>query len=958
MRSIFNYSFIVILFVICNIASSEKLRKDAIKVHFICHSHCDAGWLNTFEEYYGMYVNNVLTGTTKQLKENKNRKFVWSEIGYLDRWWKVASQELRDDFTTFVKNGQIELINGGWVQNDEACPTVDAVIRHLTDGHKFIIEHFGEEYLPTSGWQIDPFGHSTLTATVQAQMGYKHVILDRIHFEAKNQLKKDADLQFMWRGSQALGPKSDILAHVLDDFYIAPYPFHFEFPMGKPNEENVREMNKLAYNRRPYFKSPHILLPLGGDFNYRNAPLWYRNLDPMVETMTKDYADGRSNVTVAYSTLKEFFEETKQWHQENQVAFNYYSNDFFPYADKEKSYWTGYYTTRPELKGLTRSIGSKLRSAEIFSSYQTKQDFSGTIQDASYNCSILQHHDAITGTAREPVVRDYSVRLRYAETQLNGVLQSAMSNFAAELLQMNLQLQAIPDYPETEYLALSKSDTFKTLMIANSLSWQRDDIYTVRIKYNLPENTLLDQSAPLKVCPFSVAEDTSANLIKGDCSLRKEKRLDVNQVVEYIQIDFPVSIPAMGLRSYFISWSNPKVLSKMNMVYETSAVKYNTISNRDYSYTFSTLGYLQSITELSTGLKTNVSHKIIEYTDDGGSYMFLSNQPPKEQVGAMTIQYYPGSFKRDLILTNSSMVVSLSILNTNDITLNKRLHYEYAVKGIDNLQQMVRFQTSLNTTHMYSDNGLELQKRSVAADINQPQNSLYPSISIAMVQDEHSLVTFGCVGDRSKAAGSMHNGELEFALHRSLTKDDSKGLDVPARDNSWIRVKSHCQLGHGSRVMRSIRADALKLDHPLRGYYVSGINSTSQTAKFSGLNRALPENIHVLSMEKVSDQMYKIRLHNIWEYGSPTQVDIKNLFHFRASGNSLHIIKEYNLNNQVSYTANDDIHTQYIHTNTTILKKDQQYISSVPSRYTPILSPNVISLHPLEIKSFSIKIEN
>ena len=46
--------------------------------------------------------------------------------------------------------------------NDEATCYYEDMIDNLANGHRFIKKEFGQEYLPTIGWQIDPFGH-TLT---------------------------------------------------------------------------------------------------------------------------------------------------------------------------------------------------------------------------------------------------------------------------------------------------------------------------------------------------------------------------------------------------------------------------------------------------------------------------------------------------------------------------------------------------------------------------------------------------------------------------------------------------------------------------------------------------------------------------------------------------------------------------------------------------------------------------
>lgn len=46
-------------------------------------------------------------------------KFIWEEMSYLERWWRDASEDKRESLTNLVKNGQLEIVGGGWVMNDE-----------------------------------------------------------------------------------------------------------------------------------------------------------------------------------------------------------------------------------------------------------------------------------------------------------------------------------------------------------------------------------------------------------------------------------------------------------------------------------------------------------------------------------------------------------------------------------------------------------------------------------------------------------------------------------------------------------------------------------------------------------------------------------------------------------------------------------------------------------------------
>ena len=51
-------------------------------MHIIAHSHCDPGWLNTFEGYYTQEVKTILDAVLRELQGqgHEHRKFVWSEV--------------------------------------------------------------------------------------------------------------------------------------------------------------------------------------------------------------------------------------------------------------------------------------------------------------------------------------------------------------------------------------------------------------------------------------------------------------------------------------------------------------------------------------------------------------------------------------------------------------------------------------------------------------------------------------------------------------------------------------------------------------------------------------------------------------------------------------------------------------------------------------------------------------
>eukprot|EP00324_Dicrateria_rotunda_P010250 CAMPEP_0206182322 /NCGR_PEP_ID=MMETSP1474-20131121/69458_1 /ASSEMBLY_ACC=CAM_ASM_001110 /TAXON_ID=97495 /ORGANISM="Imantonia sp., Strain RCC918" /LENGTH=221 /DNA_ID=CAMNT_0053597009 /DNA_START=133 /DNA_END=795 /DNA_ORIENTATION=+ len=145
---------------------------DVIIVHVIIvpHSHCDAGWLKTFDKYYTDEVKHILTTVTEALTNNPHRKFGWVEISFLEKWWIEQPDNIKNNFKQLYENGQIEFLMGGWVSNDEATVTYMQCINQMTEGHRFLVREFGPDAIPRIGWQIDPFGLSQATATMFSQM--------------------------------------------------------------------------------------------------------------------------------------------------------------------------------------------------------------------------------------------------------------------------------------------------------------------------------------------------------------------------------------------------------------------------------------------------------------------------------------------------------------------------------------------------------------------------------------------------------------------------------------------------------------------------------------------------------------------------------------------------------------------------------------------------------------------
>lgn len=52
-----------------------------------------------------------------------------------------------------VTEGRLEFLSGGWVSNDEACPTYEEIMLNMMLGHSFLNSTFG--VVPKHAWHAD-----------------------------------------------------------------------------------------------------------------------------------------------------------------------------------------------------------------------------------------------------------------------------------------------------------------------------------------------------------------------------------------------------------------------------------------------------------------------------------------------------------------------------------------------------------------------------------------------------------------------------------------------------------------------------------------------------------------------------------------------------------------------------------------------------------------------------------
>ncbi|KAL0464040.1 UNVERIFIED_CONTAM: putative alpha-mannosidase [Sesamum latifolium] len=560
--------------------TSQGIVPGKINVHLVPHTHDDVGWLKTVDQYYvgsnnsiqGACVQNVLDSLIPALLADKNRKFVYVEQAFFQRWWRQQSEAMKKTVQMLVSSGQLELINGGWCMHDEAATHYIDMIDQTTLGHKYIKEQFN--VTPRIGWQIDPFGHSAVQAYLLGQrycyesilgsnpdhfpytcpslfnypstnilVGFDALFFGRIDYQDRAKRRDEKRLEVIWQGSKSHGSSSQIFAGAFyAGNYEPPTGFYFEVNDDSPVvqddinlfdynvQERVNDFVAAAFSQANVTRSNHVMWTMGTDFKYQYAETWFRNMDKLIHYVNQD---GRVNAL--YSTPSLY---TDAKHALNE-SWPLKTDDYFPYADRINAYWTGYFTSRPAIKGYVRTMSGYYLAARQLEFFRGRSKSGPTTDSLADALAIAQHHDAVTGTEKQHVANDYAKRLSigYKECPLLNISYCPASEVD---------------------LSLGKK---LVVLVYNSLGWKRTGV--VRIPVINDNVAVKDSTGKLITSQLLPIVDALTAMRIFYTSAYTGKYPSTSPMY---WLAFTAEVPPLGFSTYVISSGKPTASASMKPI--------------------------------------------------------------------------------------------------------------------------------------------------------------------------------------------------------------------------------------------------------------------------------------------------------------------------------------------------------------------------------------------------------
>ena len=116
----------------------------------------------------------------EELIADPKKKFTYVEMKFFSMWWKLQTDDMKNQVRQLVKEGRLEIVNAGWSMHDEANAHYEDMINNMMIGHQFLLNELWAR--PRIGWHVDPFGHSSANARLFADMGFDAWFFGRLDY--------------------------------------------------------------------------------------------------------------------------------------------------------------------------------------------------------------------------------------------------------------------------------------------------------------------------------------------------------------------------------------------------------------------------------------------------------------------------------------------------------------------------------------------------------------------------------------------------------------------------------------------------------------------------------------------------------------------------------------------------------------------------------------------------------
>ncbi|RZC32509.1 lysosomal alpha-mannosidase, partial [Asbolus verrucosus] len=884
----------------CGYQSCNPLKEGLINVHLVPHTHDDVGWLKTVDQYYyganntiqNAGVQFILDSVIDELKKDPSRRFIYVETAYFWKWWIHQHDVVKSQVRKFVNNGQLEFIGGAWTMNDEATTHYQSIIDQFTWGLRKLNDSFADCGRPKIGWQIDPFGHSREMASIFAQLGFDGLLLGRIDFQDKAHRFATQTPEMIWRGSDNLGDASNIFTGVMYNTYAPPKGFCFDIlcedePLIDDKNSPLYNIDRkvddfFAYlqNVSKAYTTDNLIITMGEDFNYQNAHTWFKNMDKLIYYANQRQANG-SKFNLIYSTPSCYVKAV----HDSKKSFQPKTDDFFPYSSDGNSFWTGYFISRPTLKRFERESNNFLQVCkQLYALTDLGPEDWVDLNALREAMGVMQHHDAITGTEKQHVAEDYARILQHGLDECQIIVNTALSKIITGA-------DSPPNIKLNSCLLTNVSSCPLT---------ETEDSFVVTVYNPLSRPVTKYVRLPVTAEAYDVQDPNGAKLpVQLIPTPEPILKIPGRRSSAKVELIFKADIPPLGFSSYIVTKKSGNEICKEEDTTELTSgvVGLKIDANTGLLTDISMNGKTIKIGQEFLYYEGFVGNNEVPINRSSGAYIFrpIPNKDPVLVANKTQYKVYRGELVMEVQqIFNEWVSQTIRIYSEENY-----IEFDWVVgpipnKDVNGKEVITRFTTNLaSKSTFYTDsNGRELLKRVRSSrptwklNLQEPvAGNYYPITSKILLVDDAQDLELAVLTDRAQGGSSLKDGQIELMVHRNCLHDDAFGVGEALNETAFgeglvARGSHFLILGPRSSKSGEVSTAAQEREVAQRkllgawtlvspsyngSKYMTQVVSGLIICSYTGLKRALPQNVQILTLEPWTGFSYLLRLEHVLE---------------------------------------------------------------------------------------------
>lgn len=667
-----------------------------------------------------------------------------------------------------------------------------------------------------------------------------------------------------------------------------PYDFRWFGNIGENELQKKADQLIGEYERSASLYAHNVFLAIvGGDFRYNMGQEFdqqynYKKLIDYVNANGERY----NNAKMQFGTPKDYFKIIR----ERTEKFPTLAGDLFPYGDiftdGHPSYWTGYFTTRPFIKIMARDLEHQLRTTEILFTLAFNQanhekavdsinDLKGNYQrliTARRNLGLVQHHDAITGTSRALVMKNYRDRMFESIRNLTQIqqrgLEILMQKFITENTKKNFitstfnyaSAELIPTRTIAEFTSSKSSFEY---VLFNSLGHERIEIASVRVTK-----------------PNVRVTDADGNEVAYQVNYLCKRSVENGAIVKMdneMEVIFVARLPALSIATFIVTYIENgfnENIATFEVMDDVSKGGDIFIQNAQMRLEIdASTGLLKSVTSADNLQVIPLEIKFGGYKTllkRSGAYLFETDGPERaifENDAASHIVIVKGPIASYITVVYGTLLFhTVRLLKTqthldNAMFIVNRLSIE---ERHSNVEMFMRIKTSIdNGQEFFTDlNGFQWMRRQRTSKLK-VEGNYYPITNSIFIQDKNLRATL--VTNHAQGATSANSGELEVMLDKRTPQDDQRGMEegvkdiVPTIQQYWLSIEFLSGVKPNPELYNvpSLHVHHLTsiLNYPANIYLLhhDTYPDLQIDTKFSLLKKPLPCDLNLFNLRTVND---------------------------------------------------------------------------------------------------------